>query len=52
MKNSYRKLLKFGKDYRAWARGLREYGYATDATYDKKLISVIEKYELNRLDDL
>ena len=52
MKNSYRKLLKFGKDYRAWARGLREYGYATDATYDKKLISVIEKYELSRLDDL
>lgn len=52
MKNSYRKLLKFGKDYRAWARGLREYGYATDATYDKKLISIIEKYELSRLDDL
>lgn len=52
MKNSYRKLLKHGKDYKAWARGLREYGYATDASYDKKLISIIERYELYRLDDL
>ena len=52
MKNSYRKLLKYGKDYRVWARGLRELGYATDPTYDKKLIAIIEKYELHRLDDL
>lgn len=52
MKNSYRKLLKNGKNYTAWARGLREYGYATDPTYDKKLISIIEKYELHKLDDL
>ncbi len=52
MKHSYRKLVKHGKDYRAWARGLKECGYATDPTYDKKLITIIEKYELHRLDDL
>jgi flagellum-specific peptidoglycan hydrolase FlgJ len=52
MKNSYKKLLKYGKDYKAWARGLREFGYATDVNYDKKLIAVIERYELHRLDNL
>jgi flagellum-specific peptidoglycan hydrolase FlgJ len=52
MKNSYRRLLKYGKNYKAWAIGLREIGYATDVTYDKKLISIIEKYELYKLDDL
>lgn len=52
MKNSYKRLLKYGKNYKAWAVGLREIGYATDPTYDKKLISVIERYDLNKLDDL
>jgi flagellum-specific peptidoglycan hydrolase FlgJ len=52
MKNSYKKLLKYGKDYKAWARGLREYGYATDVNYDRKLIAIIERYELHRLDNL
>ncbi len=52
MKNSYRKLLKHGKDYRSWAKGLRECGYATDQSYDKKLIAIIERYDLQKLDDL
>ncbi len=52
MKNSYKRLLKYGKNYKAWAVGLREIGYATDPTYDKKLISVIERYDLEKLDDL
>ena len=52
MKNRYRDLLKFGKNYKVWAKGLRDYGYATDQNYDKKLISVIQRYELNKLDDL
>jgi flagellum-specific peptidoglycan hydrolase FlgJ len=52
MKNSYRRLLKYGKNYKSWAIGLREIGYATDPNYDKKLISVIEKYHLYKLDDL
>lgn len=52
MKHQYKNLLKYGKDYRAWARGLRDYGYATDASYDKKLIAIIERYNLHNLDDL
>jgi flagellum-specific peptidoglycan hydrolase FlgJ len=52
MKYRYRDLLKYGKNYRVWAKGLREFGYATDQNYDKKLISIIERYGLNKLDDL
>ena len=52
MKGRYHELLKFGKNYKVWAKGLRDFGYATDHDYDKKLISVVERYELNKLDDL
>ncbi len=52
MKYRYKNLTKHGKNYRAWASGLREFGYATDSNYDKKLIAVIEKYGLQKLDDL
>lgn len=52
MKYRYRDLLKYGKNYKVWAKGLREFGYATDQTYDKKLISIVERYGLNKLDDL
>jgi len=37
-------------DYEAWARGLKKAGYATDPTYPDKLIYIIEKYGLNKLD--
>lgn len=33
-------------DYKAWAHGLREAGYATDRRYPEKLISLIERYQL------
>jgi flagellum-specific peptidoglycan hydrolase FlgJ len=48
----YKGLLQYGKNYKLWALKLREFGYATDPTYDKKLIGIIEKYELYKLDDL
>jgi len=38
-------------DYKGWARGLKKCGYATNKTYDKILISVIERYKLNRFDN-
>jgi len=38
-------------DYKAWAKGLREAGYATDRHYPQKLISFIEKYRLYRFDE-
>jgi LysM repeat protein len=37
-------------DYKAWAFGLKQAGYATDAEYPSKLIRIIEKYELYKLD--
>ncbi len=48
----YKGLLKYGKNYKLWALKLKEFGYATDPTYDKKLIGIIERYELYKLDDL
>lgn len=38
-------------DYEAWANGLKKAGYATDKKYPKKLIELIEKYELHELDN-
>lgn len=37
-------------DYKQWAKGLRQAGYATDKKYPQKLISLIEKYELYKYD--
>ena len=33
-------------DYRSWAQGLRDCGYAEDVNYPDKLIRIIEQYEL------
>lgn len=33
-------------DYKAWAHGLKEAGYATDPQYAQKLIGLIELYQL------
>lgn len=52
MNGRYRVLQKYAKDYRRWAHGLRELGYATDKTYDTKLIGIIEKFQLNKFDEL
>lgn len=38
-------------DYRGWAKGLREAGYATDRKYPQKLISLIERYQLYKYDE-
>ncbi|MBT6007103.1 MAG: glycoside hydrolase, partial [Prolixibacteraceae bacterium] len=37
-------------DYKGWAKGLKKAGYATAKTYDKRLIDIIEKYQLYQLD--
>ncbi len=39
-------------DYKGWAKGLKKAGYATDPRYPKKLISYIEKYQLDQYDKL
>ncbi len=37
-------------DYKAWARGLKKAGYATDPAYANKLIKLIEDYDLSYYD--
>ena len=37
-------------DYKGWAQGLQRAGYATSSTYAKTLISIIERYNLNKYD--
>ncbi|MBA0884586.1 glucosaminidase domain-containing protein [Flavobacterium undicola] len=50
-KGRYASLFELDKDdYRAWAKGLRKAGYATDSQYPDKLISYIERYNLGQYD--
>ena len=37
-------------DYKGWAKGLQECGYATDKGYANKLIDLIERYQLYKFD--
>ncbi len=47
----YSELFGFEKDdYKSWAYGLKAAGYATDSKYPDKLITLIEKYQLNKFD--
>lgn len=46
----YRGLKQHGKNYREWALGLEELGYATSRQYAEKLIRLIENLELYRYD--
>lgn len=39
-------------DYKGWAHGLKQAGYATDPSYAGKLISRIEKYNLDQFDKI
>ncbi|TRX29362.1 LysM peptidoglycan-binding domain-containing protein [Flavobacterium franklandianum] len=50
-RSRYSSLFKLDyKDYKGWAKGLKEAGYATDPQYPTKLISLIERYELYKYD--
>lgn len=52
MRKRYSKLFELDKDdYKAWAHELKAAGYATDRKYPDKLISLIERYELYKLDN-
>jgi flagellum-specific peptidoglycan hydrolase FlgJ len=47
----YKKLLKHGNDYKAWAKGLKKLGYATAGHYEQTLVDIIERYHLYTLDE-
>ena len=51
-KPRYQSLYDFGLNYRAWAVGLQAATYATDPEYAKKIIGIIERYELYKLDGM
>lgn len=49
----YRSLFKLKKtDYKGWAKGLQRAGYATSKIYARSLISIIERYNLQKFDKL
>lgn len=39
-------------DYKQWAKGLKQAGYATDKRYPQKLISLIEQHQLYKFDEM
>lgn len=48
----YKSLFKLKHtDYKGWAYGLKQCGYATSPTYAKQLINIIELYKLHKYDD-
>lgn len=50
-RDHYSSLFKLDiSDYKSWAIGLKSAGYATDIAYPTKLISLIERYQLNKYD--
>ena len=51
-RSRYKSLFSLDKDdYKGWAKGLKKAGYATDPKYPDKLISIIERYDLELYDD-
>ncbi|MEN8125950.1 MAG: glucosaminidase domain-containing protein [Bacteroidota bacterium] len=52
-RNRYASLFELKpNNYKAWAKGLKKAGYATDRKYSHKLINLIEDYHLYDYDDL
>lgn len=51
LRKRYERLFSLRKDdYKGWARGLKEAGYATNPRYAELLIDLIERYELYKYD--
>lgn len=50
-RSRYRFLFNYKRDdYKKWAYGLRQAGYATDKKYPQKLIALIERFDLDKFD--
>ncbi len=50
-RDRYKFLFDFAvTDYKSWAYGLKQAGYATDPSYAAKLIQCVENYNLSRFD--
>ena len=51
IRQQFPELFKYGSGYKKWAKGLKKMGYSQERNYDKKLIEIIEKYQLYLLDE-
>jgi flagellum-specific peptidoglycan hydrolase FlgJ len=51
IQRQFKALFEEGSDYKAWAKGLKKMGYSNDPEYDKKLIEVVQRYQLYLLDE-
>lgn len=51
LREQHATLFQNGKNYTNWAKGLQEAGYNADKNYADKLITVIEQYQLQLLDE-
>ncbi len=50
-KRRYHRLFNLrATDYKGWAKGLQKAGYATNPNYAKRLINLIERYDLQKFD--
>ncbi len=49
--HEYPKLFDLDQDYKTWAKALDRLPYSEDRRYDRKLIQVVEKYQLYLLDE-
>ena len=53
LKPRYQKLFLLSTtDYKGWAQGLKQCGYATSPTYAQQLINIIETYNLHQYDSM
>lgn len=51
LRKRYEKLFALDKnDYRGWAKGLKDAGYATNPRYPELLVNLIERYQLYQYD--
>ncbi len=51
LKNEYSALFDDAHGYKQWAKGLQKLKYSADRNYAEQLIELIEKFELNLLDE-
>lgn len=52
LRDRYKRLFSLHPlDYKAWARGLKACGYATNPSYAERLISLIDTYQLYQYDE-
>jgi flagellum-specific peptidoglycan hydrolase FlgJ len=49
-RDRYKSCFRQGTDWQAWAHSVKKAGYATDPKYAEKLIAVIKRWELWKLD--